>query len=262
MATFGAVGVAPRAGARAAVRSRSLGVEKLGRRARFERGAGVVGAARRVVSESRERTFGLRRSRPRPAARSLQTMADELCASLRRARAQRAHDRRRGLAGRFPRPPRARARIEAPTSDVERVTAVALRLRPECAPVAPGAPARRGASRRTVLGCLCRGGRTRRSRRASCSWLAQAASWVAHRRWRQLTRPRIDRLCRSPALGRSSSAMTPPRVGAARADDHGDERHVRPLERTDFLADTAPRLRDDRLRPPRRRTTAVRCRDR
>jgi DNA polymerase-4 len=112
----------------------NLGVE-LGRRARFEHD-GVVGAARRVVSESRERTFDYDVSDPAQLREALQTMADELCASLV------AHGRSGRTIGikirldDFTTATRAHT-IESPTSDVERVTAVALRLLAEYAPARP-----------------------------------------------------------------------------------------------------------------------------
>jgi DNA polymerase-4 len=112
----------------------NLGVE-LGRRARFEHD-GVIGAARKVVSESRERTFDNDVADPAQLRESLQTMADELCASLL------AHGRSGRTIGikirldDFTTATRART-IEAPTSDVERVTSVALRLLAEYAPARP-----------------------------------------------------------------------------------------------------------------------------
>jgi DNA polymerase-4 len=112
----------------------NLGVE-LGRRARFEHD-GVVGAARKVVSESRERTFDYDVADPAQLRESLQTMADELCASLA------AHGRSGRMIGikirldDFTTATRART-IEAPTNDVERVTSVALRLLAEYAPARP-----------------------------------------------------------------------------------------------------------------------------
>jgi DNA polymerase IV len=112
----------------------NLGLE-LRRRARFEHD-GVVGAARKVVSESRERTFDYDVHDPARLRESLATMARELCASLA------AHER----AGRtigikvrlddFTTVTRAHT-ISTPTSDVEQVTAVALRLLDEYAPPRP-----------------------------------------------------------------------------------------------------------------------------
>ncbi len=61
---------------------------ELGRRARFEHD-GEIGAARKVVSESRERTFDTDLSDPADLCRALARMADELCAGL-------AAHRRRG----------------------------------------------------------------------------------------------------------------------------------------------------------------------
>jgi DNA polymerase IV len=133
LTTLGAVGSAPES----ALVQRfgpNLGVE-LGRRARFEHD-GVVGAARKVVSESRERTFDYDVSDPAQLRESLQTMADELCASLL------AHGRSGRTIGikirldDFTTATRAHT-IDAPTSDVERVTAVALRLLAEYAPARP-----------------------------------------------------------------------------------------------------------------------------
>jgi DNA polymerase-4 len=133
LTTLGAVGAAPehvlvqRFGP-------NLGVE-LGRRARFEHD-GVVGAARRVVSESRERTFDYDVADSAQLRESLQTMADELCASLV------AHGRSGRTIGikirldDFTTATRART-IEAPTNDVARVTSVALRLLAEYAPARP-----------------------------------------------------------------------------------------------------------------------------
>jgi DNA polymerase-4 len=112
----------------------NLGVE-LGRRARFEHD-GVVGAARKVVSESRERTFDYDVHDPAQLRESLQIMAEELCASLH------AHGRSGRTIGikirldDFTTATRAHT-IEAPTSDVERVTSVALRLLAEYAPARP-----------------------------------------------------------------------------------------------------------------------------
>jgi DNA polymerase-4 len=133
LTTLGAVGAAPES---ALVRrfGPNLGVE-LGRRARFEHD-GVVGAARKVVSESRERTFDYDVSDPAQLRESLQTMADELCASLS------AHGRSGRTIGikirldDFTTATRAHT-IDAPTNDVERVTSVALRLLAEYAPARP-----------------------------------------------------------------------------------------------------------------------------
>ncbi|HWY90883.1 MAG TPA: DNA polymerase IV [Solirubrobacteraceae bacterium] len=133
LTTLGAVGAAPervlmqRFGA-------NLGME-LGRRARFEHD-GVVGAARKVVSESRERTFDYDVSDPTQLRESLTVMAEELCASLQ------AHGRGGRTIGikvrldNFTTATRAHT-IDAPTNDVERVTAVALRLLAEYAPARP-----------------------------------------------------------------------------------------------------------------------------
>jgi DNA polymerase-4 len=112
----------------------NLGVE-LGRRARFEHD-GAIGAARKVVSESRERTFDYDVSDLAQLRESLQTMADELCASLL------AHGRSGRTIGikirldDFTTATRART-IETPTNAVERVTEVALGLLAEYAPARP-----------------------------------------------------------------------------------------------------------------------------
>jgi len=112
----------------------NLGVE-LGRRARFEHD-GVVGAARKVVSESRERTFDYDVADPMQLRESLMTMAGELCTSLA---AHGRSGRTIGIKVRlddFTTATRART-IAEPTSDVERVTAVALGLLAEYAPARP-----------------------------------------------------------------------------------------------------------------------------
>jgi len=133
LTTLGAVGAAPeqvlieRFGP-------NLGVE-LGRRARFEHD-GVVGATRKVVSESRERTFDYDVRDPALMRESLSVMADELCASLT------AHGRSGRTIGikirldDFTTVTRAHT-IEAPTNDAELVTAVALRLLADYDPARP-----------------------------------------------------------------------------------------------------------------------------
>ncbi len=133
LTTLGAVGAAPE---RALVQrfGPNLGIE-LGRRARFEHD-GVVGAARKVVSESRERTFDYDVSDPAQLRESLTVMAEELCASLV---AHRRSGRTIGIKIRladFTTATRAHT-IDAPTNDVERVTSVALRLLAEYAPARP-----------------------------------------------------------------------------------------------------------------------------
>ncbi len=112
----------------------NLGVE-LGRRARFEQD-GVVGAPRKVVSESRERTFDRDIEDPRQLREVLAWMAGELCASLA------TH----GRSGRtiaikvrlddFTTVTRSHT-IESATNDPERVTAVALRLLERYSPPRP-----------------------------------------------------------------------------------------------------------------------------
>jgi len=112
----------------------NLGLE-LGRRARFEHD-GIVGAERKVVSESRERTFDHDVHDPARLRDSLSTMAGELCASLT------AHERRGRTIGikirldDFTTVTRAHT-LSAPTCDAGQVTAVALRLLEEYAPARP-----------------------------------------------------------------------------------------------------------------------------
>jgi DNA polymerase IV len=112
----------------------NLGVE-LGRRARFEHDT-PVGAARKVVSESRERTFD-RDIRDREELRAaLLRMAGELCASLT---ANGRRGRTIGIKVRlddFTTVTRART-LDAPTSDVELVGALALQLLDDYAPPRP-----------------------------------------------------------------------------------------------------------------------------
>jgi DNA polymerase-4 len=112
----------------------NLGVE-LGRRARFEH-EGIVGAARKVVSESRERTFDEDIRDPAILREWLGQMSGELCTSLR------AHGRRGRTIGikvrldDFSTVTRAHS-VAEPTCDEELVTAVALRLLQEYAPTRP-----------------------------------------------------------------------------------------------------------------------------
>jgi DNA polymerase-4 len=133
LTTLAAVGAAPE---RVLVErfGPNLGVE-LGRRARFEHD-GVVGAARKVVSESRERTFDEDIRDAVILREELQRMSDELCASLL------AHGRRGRTIGikvrldDFSTVTRAHS-VAEPTCDGELVTAVALRLLQEYAPARP-----------------------------------------------------------------------------------------------------------------------------
>jgi DNA polymerase-4 len=103
----------------------NLGRE-LGRRARFEHD-GEIGAARKVVSESRERTFDVDISDHAELRSALERMSVELCESLT------AHGRRGRTIGikvrlsDFTTVTRARTLKEA-TSDAQVVTAEALRL--------------------------------------------------------------------------------------------------------------------------------------
>jgi DNA polymerase-4 len=133
LTTLGAVGSAPeqllveRFGP-------NLGRE-LGRRARFEHD-GEIGAARKVLSESRERTFDRDVTEPEQLRQALQAMARELCASLA------GHGRTGRTIGikvrldDFTTVTRAHT-VPEPTSDVELVTAVAVRLLGEYAPARP-----------------------------------------------------------------------------------------------------------------------------
>jgi DNA polymerase-4 len=112
----------------------NLGRE-LRRRARFEHD-GVVGAARKVVSESRERTFDRDIGDPALLREELSRMAQELCAGLSR------HDRRGRTIGikvrldDFTTVTRAHT-VAEPTCEAELVTEVALRLLREYAPPRP-----------------------------------------------------------------------------------------------------------------------------
>jgi DNA polymerase IV len=111
-----------------------LGVE-LGRRARFEHD-GSVGTARKVVSESRERTFDYDVRDPAVMREALSVMADELCASLA------GHGRSGRTIGikirldDFTTATRAHT-IEAPTNDPQTVSTIALRLLSDYAPARP-----------------------------------------------------------------------------------------------------------------------------
>jgi len=107
----------------------------LSRRARFEHD-GEVGAARKVVSESRERTFDEDIRDPAALREALQRMSSELCTSLL---ANRRQGRTIGIKVRlddFSTVTRART-LDEPTCDVERVTEVALMLLREYAPARP-----------------------------------------------------------------------------------------------------------------------------
>ncbi len=112
----------------------NLGRE-LRRRARFEHD-GEVGQARKVVSESRERTFDRDIGDPAQLEEALRRMAAELCASLR------AHGRRGRTIGikvrldDFSTVTRAHT-LPEPMADTVQVTAVALRLLREYAPARP-----------------------------------------------------------------------------------------------------------------------------
>src|SRR5438477_2739649 len=107
----------------------------LRRRASFESGA-EVGAARKVVSESRERTFDRDLRDERELRDALARMAGELCKSLS---AHQRHGRTIGIKVRlddFTTVTRART-LPEPTADAATVTEVALRLLADYAPPRP-----------------------------------------------------------------------------------------------------------------------------
>jgi DNA polymerase IV len=112
----------------------NLGRE-LGQRGRFEHD-GQIGAARKVVSESRERTFDTDVSDPTQMREHLSLMAEELCAGLT------AHGRRgRTIAIKvrlndWTTVTRAHT-VAEPTCDVQQVSEIALRLLREYAPTRP-----------------------------------------------------------------------------------------------------------------------------
>jgi len=112
----------------------NLGRE-LGRRARFEHD-GEVGAARKTISESRERTFDSDLGDPARMAQELARMAQELCAGLA------AHHRRgRTIAIKvrlddFTTVTRAHT-VAEPTCDAELIGAVALKLLRDYSPPRP-----------------------------------------------------------------------------------------------------------------------------
>ena len=112
----------------------NLGRE-LRRRARFEHD-GQIGAQRKVVSESRERTFDHDIGDPAELRAALERMAGELCASLAK------HDRRGRTIGikvrldDFTTVTRAHT-VGEPTRDVELVSAHALRLLEDYSPPRP-----------------------------------------------------------------------------------------------------------------------------
>ena len=108
---------------------------ELGRRARFEHD-GVIGAARKVVSESRERTFDHDVHEFAQLAESLAAMTRDAVRQPHRQRAQRAHDRHQGAPRRLD-DRHARTPIAEPTCDYDTVFAVALRLLREYAPARP-----------------------------------------------------------------------------------------------------------------------------
>ena len=108
---------------------------ELRRRAHFEHD-GQVSEERKVVSESRERTFDSDIRDPELLREALARMASELCASLS---AHENHGRTIGIKVRlddFSTVTRART-LPAPTCDAEQVTRVALALLEEYAPARP-----------------------------------------------------------------------------------------------------------------------------
>jgi DNA polymerase-4 len=112
----------------------NLGRE-LGRRARFEHD-GEIGAARKVVSESRERTFDTDLNDPQQMREQLSLMAEELCAGLA---ANGRRGRTIGIKVRlddWTTVTRAHT-VAEPTCDVQLVSEVALRLLREYAPARP-----------------------------------------------------------------------------------------------------------------------------
>ncbi len=112
----------------------NLGRE-LGRRARFEHD-GEVGAARKVISESRERTFDTDISDPSELREVLSRMAGELCANLA---ANRRAGRTIGIKVRlddFTTVTRART-VTEPTRDRALVASVALGLLEDYSPPRP-----------------------------------------------------------------------------------------------------------------------------
>jgi DNA polymerase-4 len=112
----------------------NLGRE-LGRRARFEHD-GEIGAARKVVSESRERTFDRDLGDPEQLREALARMAYELCTSLAdHGRSGRTIGIKVRLDD-FTTVTRARS-VPEPTCDAGLVTEVALRLLRDYAPPRP-----------------------------------------------------------------------------------------------------------------------------
>jgi DNA polymerase-4 len=107
----------------------------IGRRARFEHD-GRIGAPRKVVSESRERTFDRDLSDPQQLREALSAMAQELCRGLA------SHGRRGRTVGikvrldDFTTVTRART-IATATSEIEVVTEIALQLLQEYSPPRP-----------------------------------------------------------------------------------------------------------------------------
>lgn len=107
----------------------------LGRRARFEHD-GEIGAGRKAISESRERTFDTDLREPEELTEALARMANELCKSLiAHGRSGRTIGIKVRLSD-FTTVTRAHS-LPEPTHDAELVTAVALRLLKEYSPPRP-----------------------------------------------------------------------------------------------------------------------------
>ncbi len=106
-----------------------------GRRARFEHD-GEVGAARKVVSESRERTFDSDVSDPAQMREELARMAEELCAASPPTAAAGARSRSR-CASTTSRPSPARTPSPSPRATPSWSARIALRLLREYAPPRP-----------------------------------------------------------------------------------------------------------------------------
>jgi DNA polymerase-4 len=133
LTTLGAVAAAPE-GVLVERFGPNLGRE-IGRRARFEH-EGEIGAARKVVSESRERTFDRDVHDHAQLGAELQRMSGELCSSLA---AHCRSGRTIGIKVRlddFTTVTRAHS-LEQPTRDAQLVNAVAQRLLREYAPPRP-----------------------------------------------------------------------------------------------------------------------------
>ncbi len=112
----------------------NLGRE-LSRRARFEHD-GEIGADRKVISESRERTFDADLSDPEQLSQALARMAEELCAGLAVHRRQGRTIAIKVRLDDFKTVTRAHT-VAEPTCEVELVRAIALRLLRDYSPPRP-----------------------------------------------------------------------------------------------------------------------------